>query len=67
MRSQAVHAPVVEESVLQISTLQLDFLKHRVSRAGKRIELTQKEFLLLSLLMRRSGEVLSRTWALTLA
>ncbi|WBM72506.1 heavy metal response regulator transcription factor [Buttiauxella sp. WJP83] len=61
MRRQAAHAPVVEESVLQISTLQLDFLKHRVSRAGKRIELTQKEFLLLSLLMRRSGEVLSRT------
>lgn len=61
MRRQAVHAPVAEESVLQISTLQLDFLKHRVSRAGKRIELTQKEFLLLSLLMRRSGEVLSRT------
>lgn len=61
MRRQAAHAPVVEESVLQISTLQLDFLKHRVSRAGKRVELTQKEFLLLSLLMRRSGEVLSRT------
>ncbi|ATZ93196.1 MULTISPECIES: heavy metal response regulator transcription factor [Dickeya] len=61
MRRQAVHAPAVEESVLQISNLQLDFLKHRVSRGGKRIELTQKEFLLLSLLMRRSGEVLSRT------
>ncbi|TNV21708.1 response regulator [Buttiauxella sp. B2] len=61
MRRQAVHSTVTEESVLQISTLQLDFLKHRVSRAGKRIELTQKEFLLLSLLMRRSGEVLSRT------
>lgn len=61
MRRQTAHAPAVEESVLHISTLQLDFLKHRVSRCGKRIELTQKEFLLLSLLMRRSGEVLSRT------
>lgn len=61
MRRQAVHTPVVEESTLQISDLQLDFLKHRVSRGGKRIELTQKEFLLLSLLMRRRGEVLSRT------
>ncbi len=60
-RRRAVHTPMVEESVLQVSDLQLDFLKHRVSRGGKRIELTQKEFLLLSLLMRRSGEVLSRT------
>lgn len=61
MRRQAAHTPQVEESVLQICNLQLDFLKHRVMREGKRIELTQKEFLLLSLLMRRSGEVLSRT------
>ena len=61
MRRRAAHTPVVDESVMQISDLQLDFLKHRVMRGGKRIELTQKEFMLLSLLMRRSGEVLSRT------
>jgi len=61
MRRQATNTPAPEESVLQISDLQLDFLKHRVSRTGRRIELTQKEFLLLSLLMRRRGEVLSRT------
>ena len=64
MRRGAPHAASSEEAVLQISDLQLDFLKHRASRNGKRIELTQKEFLLLSLLMRRRGEVLSRTvWA----
>ena len=50
-----------DESQLQIGGLVLDFVKHKVSREGNRIELTQKEFLLLSLLMRRSGEVLSRT------
>lgn len=61
MRRGAPHAGSSEEAVLQISDLQLDFLKHRASRNGKRIELTQKEFLLLSLLMRRRGEVLSRT------
>lgn len=61
MRRGAPHAASSEEAVLQISDLQLDFLKHRASRNGKRIELTQKEFLLLSLLMRRRGEVLSRT------
>ncbi len=61
MRRGAPHAASSEEAVLQINDLQLDFLKHRASRNGKRIELTQKEFLLLSLLMRRRGEVLSRT------
>ncbi|EPL8210749.1 heavy metal response regulator transcription factor [Raoultella ornithinolytica] len=61
MRRGAPHAASSEEAVLQISDLRLDFLKHRASRNGKRIELTQKEFLLLSLLMRRRGEVLSRT------
>lgn len=61
MRRGAPHAASSEEAVLQISDLQLDFLKHRASRNGKRIELTQKEFLLLSLLMRRRGEMLSRT------
>jgi two-component system copper resistance phosphate regulon response regulator CusR len=61
MRRGASHAASGEEAVLQISDLQLDFLKHRATRNGKRIELTQKEFLLLSLLMRRRGEVLSRT------
>lgn len=61
MRRGAANPASGDEAVLQISDLQLDFLKHRASRSGKRIELTQKEFLLLSLLMRRSGEVLSRT------
>ncbi|CAM3504754.1 heavy metal response regulator transcription factor [Klebsiella variicola] len=61
MRRQTVHSTPLEDAVLQISNLQLDFHKHRVIRDGKRIELTQKEFLLLNLLMRRSGEVLSRT------
>jgi len=46
---------------LQVSDLQLDLFRRSVSRNGRRIELTQKEFLLLSLLMRRQGEVLSRT------
>ena len=36
-------------------------MRHRVERAGQRIDLTPKEFLLLSLLARRAGEVLSRT------
>ena len=36
-------------------------MRHRASRAGTRLELTPKEFALLSLFARREGEVLSRT------
>ena len=36
-------------------------LRRRVARAGKRIDLTSKEFGLLELLMRRQGEVLPRS------
>ena len=36
-------------------------LRRRVSRNGKRIDLTAKEFGLLELLMRRHGEVLPRS------
>jgi two-component system, OmpR family, copper resistance phosphate regulon response regulator CusR len=53
--------PVRTPDVLQVADLEIDFPAHRVMRAGKRIDLTPKEFALLSLLTRRSGEVLSRT------
>lgn len=45
---------------LQIADLELDHVKRRVTRDGQRINLTAKEFALLTLLMRRQGEVLSR-------
>jgi two-component system copper resistance phosphate regulon response regulator CusR len=45
---------------LRIADLELDLLRHRATRAGKRLSLTPKEFSLLSLLARRRGEVLSR-------
>ncbi|KAB8312551.1 response regulator [Erwinia endophytica] len=61
LRRQTAQSPAAEEHLLQVSDLTLDLRKHKVFRSGERIELTQKEFLLLSLLMRRSGEVLSRT------
>lgn len=53
--------PVRTPEVLRVADLEIDFPAHRVMRAGKRIDLTPKEFALLSLLARRSGEVLSRT------
>ena len=46
---------------LKVADLGLDLMRRRVSRAGKRIDLTAKEFALLELLLRRQGEVLSRS------
>ena len=50
-----------EVTVLQVSDLELDLLRRRVSRSGKRIDLTAKEFGFLELLMRRQGEILPRS------
>ena len=36
-------------------------MRRRVSRSGKKIDLTSKEFSLLELLLRRQGEVLPRS------
>ena len=47
--------------VQRIADLEVDPIGHRAVRAGQRIELTAKEFALLALLVRRTGEVLSRT------
>jgi len=44
-----------------MADLEIDLLRQRATRAGQRLELTSKEFLLLTLLARRAGEVLSRT------
>ena len=44
-----------EVTVLQVADLELDLLRRRIIRSGKRIDLTAKEFGLLELLMRRQG------------
>lgn len=46
---------------LHAADLELDLMRRRVTRAGKRIDLTAKEFALLELLLRRQGEVLPRS------
>jgi len=53
-------APRAQETI-RMADLEIDVLRHRATRAGQRLDLTTKEFLLLSLLARRAGEVLSRT------
>ena len=49
-----------EPAVLQFSDLTLDPARRTVSRGGKRIELTPKEFALLDYFMRNPGRVLTR-------
>ncbi len=47
--------------LLTVGDLELDLARRRAVRAGQRLDLTPKEFQLLTLLLRRKGEVLSRT------
>jgi len=51
----------LDSNVQRVADLELDLLRRRVTRGGKRIDLTAKEFGLLELLMRRQGEVLPRS------
>jgi len=46
---------------LQIGDLILDLLTHKVTRAGKEIILTNKEYALLEYLMRNAGSIITRT------
>ncbi len=56
------HLP--SESVLQVSDLKLDRVSRMVERAGRKIELTTKEFALLEYLMRNTGRRITRSMIL---
>jgi two-component system copper resistance phosphate regulon response regulator CusR len=60
VRSILRRGPARLPETLRVADVELDLLRHRASRAGRRLDLTPKEFALLSLLARRAGEVLSR-------
>jgi two-component system, OmpR family, copper resistance phosphate regulon response regulator CusR len=53
--------PAAVDSVLRVADLEIDAVRHRATRGTQRIDLTAKEFALLTLLAQKSGEVLSRT------
>ena len=61
VRSILRRGPARQPDILRIADLEIDLLRHKATRSGKRLDLTPKEFALLSLLARRTGEVLSRT------
>lgn len=54
-------APARQSETLQIADLEIEFARQKATRSGNRLDLTAKEFALLSLFVRRTGEVLSRT------
>jgi two-component system copper resistance phosphate regulon response regulator CusR len=45
----------------RFADLEVDLVRHRATRSGQDLNLSPKEFALLSLLVRRAGQVLSRT------
>jgi len=50
-----------EPTVFRLADLELDLARRKAMRGGQRLDLTAKEFNLLALLLRRQGQVLSRT------
>jgi two-component system OmpR family response regulator len=60
-RGQVAPGP---ETRLRVADLELDLLGRTVTRAGRRIELTAREFQLLEFLLRRAGQVVTRTMLL---
>jgi two-component system OmpR family response regulator len=61
IRALIRRGPSERPAVLAIGDLSLDPARHRVTRGNVEVDLTAKEFALLEYLMRRPGEVLSRT------
>jgi two-component system copper resistance phosphate regulon response regulator CusR len=61
IRSILRRGPSRQPEMLKRADLEIDLVRHRVARGGKKLDLTPKEFALLTLLTRRAGEVLSRT------
>lgn len=61
VRTLLRRGPARQPETIRTADLEIDLLRQRATRAGQRLDLTSKEFSLLTLLARRQGEVLSRT------
>ena len=61
LRRGALRSDSQDSTVLRLADLELDLVRRKASRSGQRLDLTAKEFSLLSVLARRQGEILSKT------
>ncbi len=61
LRGLLRRGPLRQLETVLVADLQIDLVRLKVNRAGQRLGLTPKEFVLLSLLARRAGEVLTRS------
>jgi len=61
VRNALRRVPARQPEVLRYADLDMDLLRHKVSRAGKALDLAPQEYRLLEYLLRHSGEVLTRT------
>ena len=61
VRSLLRRGPGRQPEVLRVADLEIDLVRHRATRSKRLLNLTPKEFALLSLLARRAGEPLTRT------
>ena len=61
VRTLLRRTPIRQQDTVELADLEVDMLKRRAIRAGQRIELTNKEFALLQLLLLHKGEVMSRS------
>jgi len=60
VRSLLRRMPARPQETVQVADLAIDLIRQKVRRGGGEIDLSPKEFLLLSLLAQRSGEVQTR-------
>src|SRR6516164_7670242 len=60
VRSVLRRSPARPADTFHVADLELDLVLRKATRAGRRLDLTPKEFSLLALLAQRRGEVLSR-------
>jgi two-component system copper resistance phosphate regulon response regulator CusR len=61
VRSLLRRGPGRRAELLCVADLEIDVSRQCVMRGGRHLELTAKEFALVSLLAQRTGEILSRT------
>ncbi len=61
LRALLRRPPLQSDAILRVGDLVMDVSRHEVRRAGQVIELSQREFALLELLLRHPNQVLTRT------